>query len=309
MNRFRKLSVTSTIAAIVLVGIGGLVRATKSGLGCGTNWPDCPGGMTQARLIEFSHRLVAFVIVVLLAVLAVLALRARREFPRLVSPSVGAFLVVMSQAVLGAIVVKLELHATSVVLHLATAMALVGLLVYVTALAFSADGKLAASADPSTSRQAWVAGASVLALMLVGSYVSGKGAGNVFPDWPLMNDRIVPDLSVEPFALHFLHRALAVLVGVVVFIVSLRIIKRKNDLPLQATLAHAAAGIYAAQVLIGAGNVWTNLNAFLVTAHLIAATLIWVSLVTIAVISRPTVAEASHEKRVVRPQPLVHTGS
>ena len=70
MTRFQKLSLGSTAATILLVAIGGLVRATKSGLGCGTDWPHCQGHLvpsmeSRAVVIEYSHRVTATVVVVL----------------------------------------------------------------------------------------------------------------------------------------------------------------------------------------------------------------------------------------------------
>ena len=78
MQFFRKLAIVSTGATILLIAIGGLVRATKSGLGCGTDWPHCAGKLvpaleTRAEIIEFSHRAAASVVVVLLGLLAVTA--------------------------------------------------------------------------------------------------------------------------------------------------------------------------------------------------------------------------------------------
>src|SRR3990170_3923212 len=85
LARFRRL-VTLTIAAtLVLILIGGIVRVSDSGLGCGAagsgthGWPLCEGGVLPASsaesAIEFSHRLAAGLVAVLIAVLAWRALR------------------------------------------------------------------------------------------------------------------------------------------------------------------------------------------------------------------------------------------
>jgi cytochrome c oxidase assembly protein subunit 15 len=152
------------------------------------------------------------------------------------------------------------------------------------------------ASDKQVSTWATVAAATVLVLLMVGSYVSGKGAGNVFNDWPLMGGKVIPDLSVQLYALHFLHRVLAVVVGVVVAIVCLRVIRRKEELVVQAKLAHAAMGFFAAEILIGAGNVWTNLNAAVVTLHLLTGALIFASLSGIAIVSHPRIARAASER-------------
>jgi heme A synthase len=309
MISFRRLALASTIATVLLVAVGGLVRATKSGLGCGTDWPHCGGRVipifgSQSVLIEYSHRLVAAAVIVLIGTLAVMGARRYRDQPAVKWPAIGAFGLVLGQAVLGAIVVKLELDAISVVLHLATAMALLGLLVYLTIKSYSIEGDLQPVADRSTSRAAAVAAGSVLLLLMVGSYVSGRGAGHVFPDWPLMNGRIVPDLGVSLYAIHFVHRVLAAVVGVIVAIVAIRIVRDERG-SVQARLARAALGLFAMEVLVGAANVWTSLNAAFVTLHLLTGALIWASLVGIAVVSRPGIADVDPAAAVVRPQRAV----
>ena len=309
MTRFQKLSLGSTAATVLLVAIGGLVRATKSGLGCGTDWPHCQGHLVPAMenravVIEYSHRLTATVVVVLLGLLALDAFLEHRRSPRILWPSVAAFGLVIVQAVLGAVVVKMELEAVSVVLHLFTAMLLLAVLVYITLAAFAVSGKLATS-DPLISNQAGFAASCVLLLLLVGSYVSGRGAGNVFPDWPLMNGRLVPDLSFELAALHFLHRALALIVAVVVTVVGIRVLRRKQQFPVQARLMHTTMGLFAVEILIGAVNVWTNLNAAAVTAHLLTGALIWASLVGVAVASHPALQHVVGEESMMSSRPAL----
>jgi heme a synthase len=293
MNRFHNLSLSSAGATLLLVTIGGLVRATKSGLGCGDNWPDCPGEMTRALFIELSHRAAAGIVIILLAALAVTAIRNRLSAPKLVWPSLAAFGLVLFQAVLGALVVWLHLQAESVVLHLGTAMALLALVIYIAASSLAAEGKLGRYPDAQVSRRATFAAACVFALLLVGSYVTGRDAGYVFGDWPLMNGRLVPDLSIETHAVHFLHRALAGLTGVVLVAVGAGILRRRADLPLQARLTQVALGLYVVEVLVGAANVWTRLNPAFVTLHLALGALIWAALTGIAVVSRPRFGDVS----------------
>jgi cytochrome c oxidase assembly protein subunit 15 len=313
MTLFRRVSIASLVATLLLVAIGGLVRATKSGLGCGTDWPDCSGRLlpaleTRAEIIEFSHRLVASVVVILIAVLVVLAIRHHRRTPAILWPSVGAFALVMWQAILGMIVVKLELEAESVVLHLATALALVALLVYVAAAGAVVSGRLSAEPQRHTSRKASAGAGAVLVLMLVGSYVTGREAGYVFSDWPLMGGRLIPDLGVELYAIHFVHRVLAVVVGGIVLAITLSMIRSRTR-PLPTRLAYVALGGFTTEVLVGAGNVWTELNSALVTIHLLIGAVIWTSLVGIAVVSHPAMQAIAGRAPVPTPRPILEAGS
>jgi cytochrome c oxidase assembly protein subunit 15 len=294
MDSLRRLSIASLVATFLLVTIGGLVRATKSGLGCGTDWPHCnshliPAFESSEVVIEYSHRLVAGGLAVLLAVLAFHALHRFRDDRRILWSALVAFGLVLFQAVLGMVVVKLELEAESVVLHLVAAMALLAVLVYLVALVTRKRVEPFAPTDAALSRQARFAAGSVLLLLMVGSYLSGvPDAGNAFGDWPLMGGRLVPDLGVEQFAVHFFHRALAAGVAVVVLVVGIRFVKQRHRFPLQARLAHGAIGLFAVEIAVGALNVWTGLAPAAVTLHLAVGALIWGCFVALAVVTDPT---------------------
>jgi cytochrome c oxidase assembly protein subunit 15 len=305
MIRFRTLARASLGATALLVTIGGLVRATKSGLGCGDDWPHCSGRVIPvfghpAVAIEFSHRVAAFAVILIIGTLAVLAFRNHRDDRRILWSSIGAFGLVLFQAVLGAVVVTLHLQAESVVLHLGTALALLALLIYLNTILIERETS-AWPRDRSLSNSARFAAASVFLLLLVGSYVSGnEGAGKAFSDWPLMNGKLIPNLQFEAQALHFLHRALAAAVGVIVFVVGWRAIKRKAEMPRAARLARSVLGLYAVEVLIGAANVWTGLNSAFVTLHLAIGAAIWSCLVGLVMVTRVAREEAPARARELR---------
>ncbi|MDQ3987191.1 MAG: COX15/CtaA family protein [Actinomycetota bacterium] len=298
MILFRRLAVASTGATFLLITIGGLVRATKSGLGCGPNWPDCPGSVTRALIIEFSHRAVAVVVVFLIAALAITAVRHFRGLRSITMPAVAAFGLVVFQAILGAVVVWLELEAASVVLHLATALGLLALLIYLAVTALVMDDRLETTLDLwAARRSAWTAGL-VFVLLLVGSYVTGSGAGDVFGDWPLMNGAVVPDLGSGDQAAHFAHRILAAVTGIVILAALVGLAKRKETLVLQFRLAKVASTAFVVEAIVGALNVWSDLNAFWVTLHLGLGALVWSALVGGVVVSHPALQPAGAPRSV-----------
>ena len=304
MTGFRRLSIASLFATLILVAIGGLVRATQSGLGCGDDWPRCNGRLapaleTRAEIIEFSHRFVAMIVGFMVLGLAILAWRHYRDNPRILRPTLGALALVIFQALLGALVVIQELKAETVVVHLVGSMSVLALLIYIIGKVGAEQGKLRVEADAALSKQAVVVALGVLALLMVGSYVSS------YPDrppaWPLINGRLIPDLSNVVFLVHFVHRALAVVVAVLLFVFCLRVIKQKENHPTAARFAYAALVLFVLETLVGAANVWTDLNPVIVTMHLSFGGLIWSSLIALAVVTRPAL------ERVAERQPMAQT--
>jgi heme a synthase len=304
MASFRKLALASTIWTFLLIFIGGLVRATKSGLGCGTDWPHCHGELIPAFassevVIEYTHRAAAAGIGLLLIGLVVLALRHYRHHRPILWGSIAALGLVVFQGFLGMIVVRRELEAEIVVAHLAMAMVILALMIFVVVTTLIDQGKLDLPRPAGVARRSAFTAAAVLVLLMVGSYTTGRDAGYVFSDWPLMGGRLIPDLGVELYAIHFLHRVLAIAVGAVVLMLAIHLTRRKSEMPVQAKLAHVVAGVFALQIVIGALNVWTRfgaataVNAGVVTLHLTLAAFIWGALVALALVSSPAVEKLS----------------
>ena len=297
MHSFRRLAATSTVATLLLVAVGGLVRATDSGLGCGDDWPNCNGKLIpvlNARpvIIEWTHRAVAMIVGLLVLALFVQALRYLRDRPGLVKLSGAALALVILQGLLGRVVVKGELEVLLVVGHLATAMVFLAALIGVVAASTRAEGGVDGPTDQTVARLAAWASAAVFVLLIVGSYTSDYG---YMPGWPLQHGRFVPNIGVEREAVHFLHRILAVVVAVIVVWVAVQIVRRSR-LELVRRLARIAAALFIVEIFIGALNVWTVLNPIVVMFHLAAGAGIWAALVAIAAATSPVIEELGAAK-------------
>jgi heme o synthase len=288
MRRFQKLALAATAATFTLIAVGGLVRASGSGLGC-PGWPKCFGRwfppLQYHPLIEYSHRFLATVVVILVGALAAVALRRYRSEPRILWPSVAAVVLVLFQAALGGIVVEGDLQATLVTAHFATAMLLAGVLVYLLVQAHTTDQPARpAAVPPSLARLALLTAGATYCLLLIGAYVRGKGAGLAFADWPLMNGRLVPALEGVATP-QFLHRVAAALVGLLVLYLAIRIWALPLRDRILSRLAVAVVVLFAAQILVGAANVWSRLASAAVVAHVGLAGLIWGAMVAIAAVA------------------------
>jgi heme o synthase len=296
LTRFRRLAVVTIAATFVLIAVGGLVRATDSGLGC-PDWPRCFGRLVPpAELhawIEHSHRLVASVVMVLVALLVVAAYRTRQE-RAIRRASVAALVMVLAQAMIGAFVVWWKLEAASVTLHLAAALALVALLIFVGFRARypgrglfgrgrgrpSAAGPAPVAVGPGGGRRSGQdrrfvrlvgAGAGLVYLqMLVGSTVTGSDAGLAYP-----LEVLLPDLGPGVARIQLAHRTLAVLAGLLVLAIWLAARRRQRAHPTVTRLAGYAAGLVAVQIGLGLANVANRLSALTVVPHLAVGALLW----------------------------------
>ena len=132
----------------------------------------------------------------------------------------------------------------SVTAHLAAAMLLVALLVYVTVRAgFPAHLPGWGASQRFTLLAAFTALAT-FALLLFGSQVTATDSALVFPDWPLMDGSLVPALD-ELTSAHALHRWVAAIVGVIVGLLALMAWRTQRDDPTLVRLAVGAAALYA----------------------------------------------------------------
>jgi protoheme IX farnesyltransferase len=288
VTRFQKLAAATVVTAILLVTIGVIVRVTGSGLGC-PDWPLCHGQiippLNDAQAwIEWVHRTVAVIIGFEVIALAALALIDQRDRRTLVGATIVAVFLVGFQAWLGRETVRLGNSGESVTAHLASAMALVGLLVWI----FVRSLYPARLASGGTSQRFTLVAAfgagSVFALLLFGSHVTATSQWYVFPDWPLMNGTLLPVLT-DANSAHVLHRWVAIVVGLIVaavFVAAWRTRPRTRPIVRLATIA---AILFPIQAIVGGVQILTGLSGWSQTLHLALGAVIWSLLVGLVAVS------------------------
>jgi protoheme IX farnesyltransferase len=288
MNRFQKLGLMTLATALGLVTIGVIVRATDSGLGC-PDWPFCYGQLLPPAddakaWIEWIHRTVAALIGFEILGLAILALRDHRRRRSIVWPTLAAVALVGFQAWLGRETVRLGNSGESVTAHLAAAMLLVGLLVYLAVRA----GRPAQLEDRGANQRFTLlsafGAAATFVLLLFGSQVTATDSALVFPDWPLMGGSLAPALT-DVTSAHVLHRWVAGLVGLIVLAIAVVAWRTQRERPARVRLAVAAAILFAVQIAIGGAQVLTRLEAWTQTLHLALGAVIWATLAGLTVTS------------------------
>lgn len=295
--RFRRLLTATIAATFVLIVIGGVVRVSDSGLGCGAagsgthGWPLCGGRLLpflqEHQVIEFSHRLVATLVAVLIAVLVIQSFRRLRERRWLVRGTVAAAILVLAQAALGGLTVEHGLHSALVAAHLGLAMLLLGLLIALRRIAQPAPGAPAVDGSRALRASAAAAAVLVLATIVAGGYVAGtEGEGTA--DQPVLGahlacgeqfptclNKFMPFQYGRLVDIQLTHRLFMYLTTIAILLMCAvawrrRVVNRAFiAIPL----------LLVGQILLGALNVWLGKHPWLIVAHLTLATMLWATVV------------------------------
>jgi len=289
--RFHQLAAAAVVTTFLLVTLGVVVRATNSGVACPT-WPGCFEGQFLPRpdqgfqvWLEWTHRTVAALIGVLMLGLAAIALRSHRDRPSILWPSLAGVALVGFQAWLGRETVRLGNSGESVTAHLAAAMALIGLLVYLFVRSYYPARIGGRGASQRFTLLAAFGAVATYALLLFGSHVTAANAWNVFPDWPLMNGTPFPALVGDKVVAHALHRWVAVIVGAIVVATAIVAWRTQRGRPGVVALAVTAAILYPVQSLVGGLQVLTRLSEWTQTLHVALGAAIWALMAGLAVTS------------------------
>jgi protoheme IX farnesyltransferase len=188
------------------------------------------------------------------------------------------------QAWLGRETVRLGNSGESVTAHLAAAMALEGLLVYL-----FVRSRFPARLPPRGASQrftllAALGAASTYALLLFGSNVTAEDAALIFPDWPLMGGTFFPPLT-DLTSAHVLHRWVAVIVGLIVAAVWVAAWRTQRSNRTIIRLATIAAVLFPIQAIIGGLQVLTQLAGWTQTFHVALGAIIWGAMAALVAVS------------------------
>ena len=284
----RRLTLATGISTFVLIIVGGVVRVSDSGLGCGPagsgfhGWPFCNGdvvpGVDLNSIVEYTHRVLAIVVGFMILSLFVLAWRRHRQL----LPVTGALLVlVIAQGALGGATVEENLEEVYVAAHLGLAMLLLGLLLYLWRQVTDARSE---SGGPRLRGLAIVATGFVLCTIVAGGYMAGTqnygradyqigdGAHHACgKEFPSCNGDFMPFGDSRLVDIHLTHRFFMYIASALVIALVVVSLRRR----VAVRYAWALAGLLAIQILVGALNVWLDEYELLILLHLALGTLLW----------------------------------
>jgi cytochrome c oxidase assembly protein subunit 15 len=279
-RRVRVLAWLTLVTQVLIVGTGGAVRLTSSGLGCPT-WPLCTDGSLVATPemgihggIEFGNRLLSIIvgIVAVLLVIALLRLRGRRE---LFVPAVAILALTVLQGFVGGLSVRVHLDPSVVGLHFLTSAVLVAFATVLVFRAYRCRGALTVTA--------WYAGivhltsAAVAVTVVVGILTTGSG--------PHAGDDAASRNGLDPALLQHVHSWPAyVTAGLTVVLVVAAFARRLS------TVRPFVLGLLlveAVQIAVGLTQARTGLPPLLVGIHMVLACVL-VAAMTATVLSLRT---------------------
>ena len=134
---FKYLALASLVILYSLMFIGGYLEASGQGLAC-PKWPLCPSGILPSAeyLTEWIHRLIAAITGVLIVATAIVSWKVAGSHTKLRIAGTLAGIFVVSQILLGWIVIDTKLHALTVAIHNGIGILLFAMVLLTTLYAF-----------------------------------------------------------------------------------------------------------------------------------------------------------------------------
>jgi len=288
LNLYQKTALTTVIATLVLIFIGGLVRAVGAGLGC-PDWPQCFGmwipPVNAADLppqydaslfnplhtwLEYVNRLVGVLIGFLITLTFAISFKYRKT-DRIITVTSGfAFILVLFQGWLGGQVVRSGLSAGMITIHMVVAMIILATLLFATFRAMSS--RLSISISDGTKRKLlWISG-GVLFLTLIQLVLGTQVRESVDV---AKNVLILPRTAwIDTLGwLYEVHRSfswlLVILAGVLIYQ------NKKLNAPERLKfIGWIIGGLIVLQIFIGVGMEWFDMPGVLQVMHLVSVAIL-----------------------------------
>ena len=279
--KLSSLATAGLTTSILSILAGAIVRATGSGDGCGASWPTCNGRVipsleTSSEIIEFSHRSISGV---LLIVTLLLFVKSKDPDTPLLHKKIINYLTffVLLEAAIGAVIVIYEwvgLNSSlpriiAVPLHLVNTFALLGFYTLIFYLLRESENKLSNFFDKRIK-------IAFVLFFLTGATGSITALADVlFPSASFVEGFIEDfDSTSEVLTrLRILHPFVSTILSIFLFSESNRF---KKEFAIDASIIKV---LVIVGVILGVLNVVSNIILPLSILHLLLADLLWITYV------------------------------
>ena len=265
--RVRVLAIASLVLQIAIVGTGGAVRLTGSGLGCPT-WPLCTDASLVATpemgihgAIEFGNRLLSIIVGFAAVFLVVLLLKLRRERRDLFGLAIAVLAGTVLQGFIGGISVRVKLDPSIVGVHYFISAALVAVSAVLVYRAYAGPRGQYYVAPAPLRILTHVTSLLVVVTIIVGILTTGAG--------PHAGDAATDRNGLDPVVLQHVHSwpAYATLVATLALVIwSVRIHAGRL-----VTFAVVLLAVEVVQVIVGVTQARLGLPPLLVGIHMVLA--------------------------------------
>jgi cytochrome c oxidase assembly protein subunit 15 len=275
----QRAALAALVMSVVIVVTGGAVRLTGSGLGCPT-WPKCTddsltttGAMGFHGAIEFGNRMLTYVLCAAVG-WAIIAARSEKPYRRTLTRLGWAqFWIVMSNAILGGIVVLVGLNPYTVAAHFLLSSALIAVATLMWQRSREGDAEPKPLVGKAVQQLVWFLVTASVLLIAVGTVVTGAG--------PHAGDSTeVERIPIDWETVAKLHAVLAWIVVTLTF--ALWFVLKAVDAPkgpLDRT--RDLFLILLSQGVIGYVQYFTNLPEALVALHMLGSCLVWIGVLRV----------------------------
>lgn len=307
----KKLTLFATLLALIVIVLGAYTRLSDAGLGC-PDWPGCYGQLTvpqneiakakasllyqqtvepEKAWIEMVHRYLAGTLGLCIFALAVWSLCRRKEEGLSVLPLMTAGLVIF-QALLGMWTVTLKLSPPIILLHLLGGLAILSLLWWQFL-------RLQQTPPQTPQRQMlrpWIISGIVLLIIQIGlgGWTSANYAALICPDFPYCQGVLLPSmklgaffsgteiatLNIQRVTIHMVHRIGALIVGLYLAFLALKVILTPPSSGLRG-YGIAIACLLIAQISLGILNIVLLLPLQTAVPHNMVAAILLLALITL----------------------------
>jgi cytochrome c oxidase assembly protein subunit 15 len=269
---FRRTAIVSLAWSLFVILWGAYVRASGSGAGCGAHWPVCNGDLiprepTVQTLIEYTHRATSGIALLLVLAVFVLALRQPLRIARRFA--ILSLVLMLTEAALGALLVKAELvannatasRALAMSIHLTNTFLLVAVMVMTIFHAYAGDRE--AKTRGAAGVLSWLA---IVLVMVTG--ISGSIAA--------LGDTLTQQLVQTAFVdllirLRIIHPFLALGTAVALIAVA------RMTFDVARGWSIALGSLVALQLFAGLTNVALQAPVWMQIVHLALADAVWIA--------------------------------
>ncbi|PIR21542.1 MAG: hypothetical protein COV45_01995 [Deltaproteobacteria bacterium CG11_big_fil_rev_8_21_14_0_20_47_16] len=276
-KRLAVLSTTTVVLVYILLLVGAAVRSMGAGMAC-PDWPTCNGEwippFDPLVFAEWFHRLLVLIVSMLVFIQAALIGATKELRGRLGILAIASVLLLLIQAILGAVTVFENNSPVTVTLHLLVAAIFFAVIIRIRSKQSSTlhvvqDGKT----FPTFRRHVYMSLVLVFIQLGLGGMVSSSHAGLVCPDFPMCNGQWLPAMT-GLVGLQMMHRFMAY--AVVLIIIGTFAVSRKAGLTTgNKRLVKGCLTVVILQFLIGVGLIHAKIPIPMSVAHLGLAMLLW----------------------------------